>query len=158
MFGPFLLQKLNGSVCSTCGGFEYVNCTACKGSKSSRKTRISREISVLKCIICNENGLQRCPTCNPGQDLQKPEWLWTIKFLSLTKLGLYIYKYILTCITGEWLCISTLQIIFLAIFRCIHILHRENDWGFLQDILWLYYFCIYVIHVSFWFIIPQKWL
>ncbi|XP_031570667.1 glutaredoxin domain-containing cysteine-rich protein 1-like [Actinia tenebrosa] len=68
-------EKLNGSVCETCGGYEYVNCTSCKGSKTSRKTRISREISVLKCTVCNENGLQRCPTCtgNSEQDLQKPE-------------------------------------------------------------------------------------
>lgn len=57
-------EKRNGHVCQTCGGFRYVNCPNCNGSKKARTTRISREISLLRCTACNENGLLRCPDCS----------------------------------------------------------------------------------------------
>lgn len=57
-------ERRNGPVCQVCGGFRYINCVHCHGSKCSRKTRISRQISVLRCTSCNENGLQRCPECD----------------------------------------------------------------------------------------------
>lgn len=57
-------ERRSSSVCPGCGGFRYINCTQCHGSKRSRKTRISREINVLRCIACNENGLQLCPECS----------------------------------------------------------------------------------------------
>jgi len=56
-------ERRNSDVCQRCGGFRYINCIQCHGSKRSRKTRLSRQISVLRCTACNENGLQRCPEC-----------------------------------------------------------------------------------------------
>lgn len=56
-------ERRNSAVCQSCGGFRYINCAQCHGSKRSRKTRISRHISVLRCTSCNENGLQRCQVC-----------------------------------------------------------------------------------------------
>lgn len=56
-------ERRNSAVCQSCGGFRYINCIQCHGSKRSRRTRISRQISVLRCTSCNENGLQRCPEC-----------------------------------------------------------------------------------------------
>lgn len=57
-------ERRSSGVCPGCGGFRYVNCMQCHGSKRSRKTRISREINVLRCTACNENGLQLCPECS----------------------------------------------------------------------------------------------
>lgn len=57
-------ERRNSRVCPSCGGFRYINCTQCHGSKRSRKTRISREINVLRCTACNENGLQPCSECS----------------------------------------------------------------------------------------------
>jgi len=57
-------ERRTSGVCSGCGGFRYINCTQCHGSKRSRRTRISREINVLRCTACNENGLQLCRECS----------------------------------------------------------------------------------------------
>ncbi|EDO49599.1 predicted protein [Nematostella vectensis] len=52
-------------VCARCGGFRFINCSSCNGSKRTRRMRISREINMLKCTKCNENGLLKCPDCAP---------------------------------------------------------------------------------------------
>eukprot|EP00042_Codosiga_hollandica_P054493 m.738774 g.738774 ORF g.738774 m.738774 type:complete len:563 (+) comp58912_c1_seq4:482-2170(+) len=52
--------------CSTCGGAAYINCTWCQGSKKSLQHafEVGSRNNVLKCTICNNNGLMRCPTCS----------------------------------------------------------------------------------------------
>jgi len=47
-------------VCGACGGFRFVPCSACDGS---RKVFVEEEGLARRCIECNENGLVRCPNC-----------------------------------------------------------------------------------------------
>ncbi|CAN6295070.1 unnamed protein product [Urochloa humidicola] len=47
-------------VCGACGGFRFVPCNACDGS---RKVFVEEEGRARRCIECNENGLVRCPSC-----------------------------------------------------------------------------------------------
>ncbi|KAL8573461.1 hypothetical protein ACOMHN_032475 [Nucella lapillus] len=50
--------------CDACGGFRYMPCTVCHGSKKSLyRNHFTEEFSALRCTSCNENGLQRCPQC-----------------------------------------------------------------------------------------------
>eukprot|EP00049_Salpingoeca_infusionum_P002520 m.57776 g.57776 ORF g.57776 m.57776 type:complete len:737 (-) comp11629_c0_seq2:233-2443(-) len=51
--------------CPTCGGHGYVLCTWCQGSKRSLEHGFahSTKDASLKCTLCNENALQRCPDC-----------------------------------------------------------------------------------------------
>ena len=48
------------SSCSTCGGAGYITCWWCQGDKTSVSTMFD---SHLKCTVCEENGLVRCPNC-----------------------------------------------------------------------------------------------
>lgn len=47
-------------VCGACGGFRFVPCPACDGS---RKVFLEAEWCARRCVQCNENGLVRCPSC-----------------------------------------------------------------------------------------------
>lgn len=47
-------------VCKCCAGERFVTCSWCKGSKKGVKT----VFGVLKCTVCNPNGLQLCPECS----------------------------------------------------------------------------------------------
>eukprot|EP00039_Didymoeca_costata_P010099 m.134992 g.134992 ORF g.134992 m.134992 type:complete len:207 (+) comp14707_c0_seq7:290-910(+) len=52
--------------CSRCGGAGYITCTWCQGSLKSLKNPYSGKdvnMNVLKCTLCNSNGLQRCTQC-----------------------------------------------------------------------------------------------
>eukprot|EP00043_Microstomoeca_roanoka_P013455 m.131748 g.131748 ORF g.131748 m.131748 type:complete len:751 (+) comp15755_c0_seq1:154-2406(+) len=51
--------------CSTCGGQGYILCTWCQGSKRSIRHAFahSTKEASLRCTLCNENALQRCPDC-----------------------------------------------------------------------------------------------
>eukprot|EP00056_Hartaetosiga_gracilis_P011663 m.177456 g.177456 ORF g.177456 m.177456 type:complete len:580 (+) comp13548_c1_seq1:75-1814(+) len=51
--------------CVGCGGKGFVNCTWCQGSKKSIHNPFSKDFenNALKCTVCNEIGLMRCPNC-----------------------------------------------------------------------------------------------
>ncbi|KAL7862992.1 hypothetical protein SRHO_G00119760 [Serrasalmus rhombeus] len=51
--------------CQTCGGFAFVPCSMCHGSKMSIfRNCFTDSFKALKCTACNENGLQPCPSCS----------------------------------------------------------------------------------------------
>uniref|UniRef100_A0A8B9NRA0 Glutaredoxin and cysteine rich domain containing 1 n=1 Tax=Accipiter nisus TaxID=211598 RepID=A0A8B9NRA0_9AVES len=50
--------------CPSCGGFGFLPCSACHGSKMSVfRNCFTDSFKALKCTACNENGLQRCRSC-----------------------------------------------------------------------------------------------
>ncbi|EGD76880.1 hypothetical protein PTSG_08227 [Salpingoeca rosetta] len=52
--------------CSACGGRGFINCTWCQGSKKSIAHPFDHSGSqnkALRCTVCNEIGLIRCPRC-----------------------------------------------------------------------------------------------
>ncbi|XP_072476724.1 glutaredoxin domain-containing cysteine-rich protein 1 [Notamacropus eugenii] len=50
--------------CPSCGGFGFLPCSVCHGSKMSVfRNCFTDSFKALKCTACNENGLQRCRTC-----------------------------------------------------------------------------------------------
>ncbi|XP_061440729.1 glutaredoxin domain-containing cysteine-rich protein 1 [Rhineura floridana] len=50
--------------CFSCGGFGFLPCSACHGSKMSVfRNCFTDSFKALKCTACNENGLQRCKSC-----------------------------------------------------------------------------------------------
>ncbi|NXX67365.1 GRCR1 protein, partial [Spizella passerina] len=50
--------------CFSCGGFGFLPCSACHGSKMSvLRNCFTDSFKALKCTACNENGLQRCRSC-----------------------------------------------------------------------------------------------
>jgi hypothetical protein len=51
--------------CKTCGGEGYIICSWCQGSKRSLRHGFAHNVkdASLKCTVCNENALQRCPDC-----------------------------------------------------------------------------------------------
>ncbi|KAM8940040.1 glutaredoxin domain-containing cysteine-rich protein 1 isoform 2-T2 [Pelodytes ibericus] len=50
--------------CASCGGFGFVPCIVCHGSKMSVfRNCFTDSFKALKCTACNENGLQRCKSC-----------------------------------------------------------------------------------------------
>jgi len=54
------------SSCDGCGGYRYIPCASCHGSKKSlNRNHFTEEFLTLRCIICDENGLVRCESCNP---------------------------------------------------------------------------------------------
>ncbi|XP_044062186.1 glutaredoxin domain-containing cysteine-rich protein 1 isoform X2 [Siniperca chuatsi] len=51
--------------CQTCGGFAFVPCPMCHGSKMSVfRNCFTDSFKALKCTSCNENGLQPCVSCS----------------------------------------------------------------------------------------------
>ncbi|XP_076005285.1 glutaredoxin domain-containing cysteine-rich protein 1 [Genypterus blacodes] len=51
--------------CQTCGGFAFIPCPMCHGSKMSvYRNCFTDSFKALKCTSCNENGLQACVTCS----------------------------------------------------------------------------------------------
>uniref|UniRef100_UPI001CB89287 uncharacterized protein At5g39865 n=1 Tax=Erigeron canadensis TaxID=72917 RepID=UPI001CB89287 len=53
------LPAVAPGICEICGGFRFVLCNECNGS---HKCHIE-DGGFRTCIMCNENGLIRCPTC-----------------------------------------------------------------------------------------------
>lgn len=65
----FLLQRLETSKnCGFCGGYEFIPCRKCGGSKDSVKNTFTNEFKALRCTHCNENGLEPCPGCSKSGD------------------------------------------------------------------------------------------
>ncbi|XP_071847845.1 glutaredoxin domain-containing cysteine-rich protein CG12206-like [Apostichopus japonicus] len=53
------------SNCDVCGGFRFVPCKSCSGSKKSlNRNDFTDQFHALKCTKCDENGLMKCPDCN----------------------------------------------------------------------------------------------
>ncbi len=50
--------------CGYCGGFEFIPCRKCSGTKDSVKNNFTSEFKALRCTHCNENGLEPCPGCS----------------------------------------------------------------------------------------------
>uniref|UniRef100_A0A3Q3MZH2 Glutaredoxin and cysteine rich domain containing 1 a n=2 Tax=Mastacembelus armatus TaxID=205130 RepID=A0A3Q3MZH2_9TELE len=51
--------------CQTCGGFAFIPCPVCHGSKMSVfRNCFTDSFKALKCTSCNENGLQPCVSCS----------------------------------------------------------------------------------------------
>ncbi|XP_054816086.1 uncharacterized protein At5g39865-like [Prosopis cineraria] len=53
-------KRKPGFVCDGCGDVRFVPCVNCSGS---RKIFDEDEGLLKKCLVCNENGLIRCPDC-----------------------------------------------------------------------------------------------
>nr|XP_040031101.1 glutaredoxin domain-containing cysteine-rich protein 1 [Gasterosteus aculeatus aculeatus] len=52
--------------CQTCGGYAFIPCPMCHGSKMSVfRNCFTDSFKALKCTSCNENGLQPCVSCSP---------------------------------------------------------------------------------------------
>nr|XP_020476289.1 glutaredoxin domain-containing cysteine-rich protein 1 [Monopterus albus] len=52
-------------MCQTCGGFAFIPCLMCHGSKMSVfRNCFTDSFKALKCTSCNENGLQPCVSCS----------------------------------------------------------------------------------------------
>lgn len=53
------------SNCDVCGGFRFIPCKKCSGSKKSNtRNDFTDQFHSLKCTSCDENGLMKCPDCN----------------------------------------------------------------------------------------------
>ncbi|KAI0225243.1 hypothetical protein LSAT2_023878 [Lamellibrachia satsuma] len=62
--------------CDQCGGYRYIPCTACHGSKKSlHRNDFTAEFCSLRCIVCNENGLVRCDGCLDATTRLRPGWV-----------------------------------------------------------------------------------
>ncbi|KAL8579896.1 hypothetical protein ACOMHN_039683 [Nucella lapillus] len=56
-------------MCDTCGGYRFVPCVICHGSKRSvHRNNFTEEFFALRCMHCNEGGLQRCQDCIDQQE------------------------------------------------------------------------------------------
>ncbi|GAB1289702.1 Glutaredoxin domain-containing cysteine-rich protein 1 [Apodemus speciosus] len=62
IFSKFRVQHPHE--CPSCGGFGFLPCSVCHGSKMSVfRNCFTDAFKALKCTACNENGLQRCKHC-----------------------------------------------------------------------------------------------
>ena len=61
----FCFQRVsNMTSCDRCGGYRYVPCPHCHGSKKSlHRNHFTEEFCALRCIACDENGLVKCDNC-----------------------------------------------------------------------------------------------
>ncbi|KAL4229799.1 Glutaredoxin domain-containing cysteine-rich protein 1 [Mactra antiquata] len=57
------------SSCDKCGGYRYLPCSFCHGSKKSlHRNEFTEEFCALRCMQCDENGLMRCDECIDQQE------------------------------------------------------------------------------------------
>ncbi|XP_071086798.1 glutaredoxin domain-containing cysteine-rich protein CG31559-like isoform X2 [Haliotis cracherodii] len=57
------------SSCGKCGGYRFVPCSHCHGSKKSlHRNHFTEEFHALRCMQCDESGLQRCDMCLDQQE------------------------------------------------------------------------------------------
>lgn len=63
-------EKINiNSYCKKCGGYQYVPCSVCHGSKRSiHRNNFTEEFAELRCVYCDENGLLKCDNCKEQQE------------------------------------------------------------------------------------------
>ena len=68
----FYFQKIQvRSSCDKCGGYRFLPCTSCHGSKKSlHRNEFTEEFCALRCMQCDENGLVRCVEC-----IDQQEWV-----------------------------------------------------------------------------------
>ncbi|RUS72662.1 hypothetical protein EGW08_019577 [Elysia chlorotica] len=66
----FPLQKIQVRImCERCGGYRFVPCDVCHGSKRSLlRNHFTEEFCALRCMHCNESGLKRCDLCLDQQE------------------------------------------------------------------------------------------
>jgi glutaredoxin domain-containing cysteine-rich protein 1 len=60
-------KKVEGSqACIKCGGYQFVPCVSCHGSKKSHRNRnlFTEEFRSLRCTTCDQSGLVRCDLCD----------------------------------------------------------------------------------------------
>ena len=70
------------SSCDTCGGYRYVPCAVCHGSKKSlRRNHFTEEFQTLRCVICDENGLVKCDKCNSSESDHRHWYTYTVRNL-----------------------------------------------------------------------------
>lgn len=50
--------------CKVCGGYGFVPCHKCGGSKNSIANSFTGMFRALRCTHCNENGLELCSACS----------------------------------------------------------------------------------------------
>ncbi|KAF3838675.1 hypothetical protein F7725_010443 [Dissostichus mawsoni] len=63
--GHYLGRVQQPQTCQTCGGFAFIPCPMCHGSKMSVfRNCFTDSFKALKCTSCNENGLQPCESCS----------------------------------------------------------------------------------------------
>ncbi|XP_005104531.1 glutaredoxin domain-containing cysteine-rich protein CG31559 isoform X2 [Aplysia californica] len=56
-------------MCEKCGGYRFVPCETCHGSKRSLiRNHFTEEFCALRCMQCDENGLRRCDMCKDQQE------------------------------------------------------------------------------------------
>lgn len=67
MLKPYKKSSVGGT-CAMCGGYQYLPCPVCGGSKKSvqHRHRFSSAVIFLKCLNCDEGGLVRCQLCING--------------------------------------------------------------------------------------------
>ncbi|XP_015922512.1 uncharacterized protein [Parasteatoda tepidariorum] len=65
---PYKKQSVGG-VCQQCGGYRYLLCPICGGSKKSvtHRHHFSEDLVALRCVTCDESGLIRCQLCITGE-------------------------------------------------------------------------------------------
>ncbi|GFS45980.1 glutaredoxin domain-containing cysteine-rich protein CG12206 [Trichonephila inaurata madagascariensis] len=65
---PYKKQSVGG-VCQQCGGYRYLLCPVCGGSKKSvtHRHHFSEDLVALRCVTCDESGLIRCQQCITGE-------------------------------------------------------------------------------------------
>ncbi|GFO34373.1 glutaredoxin domain-containing cysteine-rich protein [Plakobranchus ocellatus] len=63
-------QKITVRImCEKCGGYRFVPCDICHGSKRSLlRNHFTEEFCALRCMHCNESGLKRCDLCRDQQE------------------------------------------------------------------------------------------
>eukprot|EP00730_Choanoeca_flexa_P012122 TRINITY_DN3357_c0_g1_i1.p1 TRINITY_DN3357_c0_g1~~TRINITY_DN3357_c0_g1_i1.p1 ORF type:complete len:634 (+),score=127.20 TRINITY_DN3357_c0_g1_i1:93-1994(+) len=57
--------------CETCAGRFFIPCEWCGGDRKSVMSRFGSELVKLRCTVCNEQGLQKCPECQQQQALEE---------------------------------------------------------------------------------------
>ncbi|CAG5118212.1 unnamed protein product, partial [Candidula unifasciata] len=56
-------------MCEKCGGYRFLPCEFCHGSKRSLlRNHFTEEFCALRCMHCDENGLRRCDLCADQQE------------------------------------------------------------------------------------------
>ncbi|XP_055895188.1 glutaredoxin domain-containing cysteine-rich protein CG31559-like isoform X3 [Biomphalaria glabrata] len=56
-------------MCDKCGGYRFVPCDFCHGSKKSLlRNHFTEEFCALRCMHCDDNGLRRCDMCVDQQE------------------------------------------------------------------------------------------
>ncbi|KAL5460500.1 hypothetical protein EMCRGX_G033951 [Ephydatia muelleri] len=63
LLADFPLKDTKAQPCEICGGYRFILCRKCGGSKNSTRNTFTSEFRALKCTKCNHNGLEPCPKC-----------------------------------------------------------------------------------------------